>query len=350
MDVMKLSFSSTALNEFLINAAIVAGTGIAAAQLLSGKIALQNALTILMLSYSFFGSIRSLQWIAHDALYGVAAAQRVSNILDIDTKKLVTDDDVLYDSFDGIRFDSVCFAYKERDDVLKDVNLEIAHNQITAIAGESGCGKSTIVNMLLRFYDAREGRITFIGRDYMSIDPADLRRRIIMVPQYVYIFSGTVRDNLLIAKADASSEELLDVLEQVKLRDWIDAQPEGLDAQVGDAGARLSGGQRQKIGIARALLSHAEYIIFDEATSSVDEENEQEIWRCIGELAETRTLIIISHRLSTIRNADRIYLIDAGRVIEAGTHEELMAAGGKYSRLVDEQNALEEGARRRRAV
>ncbi len=350
MDVMKLSFSSTALNEFLINTAIVAGTGIAAAQLLSGKIALQNALTILMLSYSFFGSIRSLQWIAHDALYGVAAAQRVSNILDIDTKKLVTDDDVLYDSFDGIRFDSVCFAYKERDDVLKDVNLEIAHNRITAIAGESGCGKSTIVNMLLRFYDAREGRITFNGRDYMSIDPADLRRRIIMVPQYVYIFSGTVRDNLLIAKADASSEELLDVLEQVKLRDWIDAQPEGLDAQVGDAGARLSGGQRQKIGIARALLSHAEYIIFDEATSSVDEENEQEIWRCIGELAETRTLIIISHRLSTIRNADRIYLIDAGRVIEAGTHEELMAAGGKYSRLVDEQNALEEGARRRRAV
>ncbi len=349
MDVMKLSFSSTALNEFLINAAIVAGTGIAAAQLLSGKIALPGALTILMLSYSFFGSIRSLQWIAHDALYGVAAAQRVSNILDIDTKKIVTQDDTSYNDFDGIRFEHVSFAYKGRDDVLKDVDLEIPHNKVTAIAGESGCGKSTVVNMLLRFYDAREGRITFNGRDYMSIDPAQLRRRIIMVPQYVYVFSGTVRENLLIAKPDASEDELLEALDQVKLLDWIQAQPEGLDAAVGDAGARLSGGQRQKIGIARALLSQAEYIIFDEATSSVDEENEQEIWKCIGELAEMRTLIIISHRLSTIRGADVIYLIDAGKVAESGTHEELMAAGGKYSRLVEEQNELEAGARRRRA-
>jgi ATP-binding cassette subfamily C protein len=165
----------------------------------------------------------------------------------------------------------------------------------------------------------------------------------------VYVFSGTVRENLLIAKPDASEDELLEALDQVKLLDWIQAQPEGLDAAVGDAGARLSGGQRQKIGIARALLSQAEYIIFDEATSSVDEENEQEIWKCIGELAEMRTLIIISHRLSTIRGADVIYLIDAGKVAESGTHEELMAAGGKYSRLVEEQNELEAGARRRRA-
>ena len=345
--VMILNFSSTALNEFLINAAIVAATVIAGAQLLTGKILLTNALTILMLSYGFFGSIRALQWIAHDALLGVAAAQNVSDILEIDTEKPVTDDTAPHNDYDGIRFENVSFSYKNRDRVLKNIDLDIPHNKVTAIAGESGCGKSTIVNMLLRFYDADDGRITFHGRDYRSFDPAELRRKIIMVPQTVYVFSGTIRENLRIAAKDAGDEELYSVLEQVRLLDWVKAQPEGLDASVGDAGARLSGGQRQKIGIARALLSRAEYIIFDEATSSVDEENEREIWNCIGELAETRTLIIISHRLSTIRNADVIYLIDAGVVSEYGDHDALMRADGKYRRLVEEQNALEARGKRR---
>ena len=345
--VMILNFSSTALNEFLINAAIVAATVIAGAQLLTGKILLTNALTILMLSYGFFGSIRALQWIAHDALLGVAAAQNVSDILEIDTEKPVTDDTAPHNDYDGIRFENVSFSYKNRDRVLKNIDLDIPHNKVTAIAGESGCGKSTIVNMLLRFYDADDGRITFHGRDYRSFDPAELRRKIIMVPQTVYVFSGTIRENLRIAAKDAGDEELYSVLEQVRLLDWVKAQPEGLDASVGDAGARLSGGQRQKIGIARALLSRAEYIIFDEATSSVDEENEREIWNCIGELAETRTLIIISHRLSTIRNADVIYLIDAGVVSEDGYHDALMRADGKYRRLVEEQNALEARGKRR---
>lgn len=347
LDVMVLNFSSTALNEFLINAAIVAATGITCGQLVTGDISLTNALTVLMLSYGFFGSIRALQWIAHDALQGVAAAQNVSDILDIDTHKPITDDTHVYNDYHGIRFEHVSFAYKERSSVLTDVNLEIPHKKVTAIVGESGCGKSTIVNMLLRFYDAKEGRITMDGRDYRSISPEALRKRIIMVPQSVYVFSGTVRENLCIAKPDATEEELLEALEQVRLRDWIDIQPEGLDAPVGDAGARLSGGQRQKIGIARALLSQAEYIIFDEATSSVDEENEREIWNCIGDLAQTRTLIIISHRLSTIRNADVIYLIDHGCVGEYGNHSKLIATGGKYSQLVREQNELEQRGRKR---
>lgn len=349
LDVMTLNFSSTALNEFLINAAIVAATVIACVQLLAGKIGLTNALTILMLSYGFFGSIRALQWIAHDALHGVAAAQNVSDILAIDTEKPVTDDEAQYNNFDGIRFEDVRFSYKDREPVLKGVSLDIPRGKVTAIAGESGCGKSTVVNMLLRFYDAAGGRITLDGRDYRSIAPAALRSRIAMVPQSVYIFSGTVRSNLLIADPDADDETLFAALEQVRLLDWVQSQPQGLDAPVGDAGARLSGGQRQKIGIARALLSRAEYVIFDEATSSVDEENEREIWACIGELAQTRTLIIISHRLTTIRSADVIYLIEAGEVREKGTHAELMAAGGLYRRLVEEQDALESRGKRRAA-
>ena len=154
----------------------------------------------------------------------------------------------------------------------------------------------------------------------------------------------------MIAHHYATDAELYEALEQVRLADWVRSQPEGLDAPVGDAGARLSGGQRQKIGIARALLCRAEYIIFDEATSSVDEENEREIWDCIGRLAETRTLIIISHRLSTIRNADVIYLIENGRVREFGSHDRLMALGGVYSELVSQQEELEAMGRRRSAV
>ena len=170
-----------------------------------------------------------------------------------------------------------------------------------------------------------------------------------MVPQTVSLFSGTVRDNLLIASPRASDGELLEALGQVRLRDWVLEQPDGLSTDVGDAGGRLSGGQRQKIGIARALLCKAEYIIFDEATSSVDRQSEQEIWACIDALKETRTLILISHRLSTIRSADCIYVLEGGRIAQQGRHEALMQEDGLYRRLVQEQAALEDHGAAERA-
>ena len=172
--------------------------------------------------------------------------------------------------------------------------------------------------------------------------PEELRKNIIMVPQSVYVFSGTIRENLTIADAKAGEIELRDALEQVRLLEWVDSLPQGLDTFLGEAGAILSGGQRQKIGIARALLSKAQYIIFDESTSSVDQQSEQEIWKCINTLSETRTLIIISHRLSTIRNADIIYVLADGSVEEYGNHEKLIANKGLYSRLVKEQEILEQ--------
>lgn len=162
-----------------------------------------------------------------------------------------------------------------------------------------------------------------------------------MVPQSVSLFSGTLAENLRIAAPQATDEELWEALEQVRLKDWALAQPAGLETDVGDGGGKLSGGQRQKIGIARALLCQAEYIIFDEATSSVDIESEQEIWSCMDELAATRTLIIISHRLSTIRGADVIYVLAGGQIAQQGDHHQLMERQGLYRQLVEEQAALE---------
>lgn len=194
----------------------------------------------------------------------------------------------------------------------------------------------------MRFFDPSSGRILMEGRDLLSLTPEELRRKIIMVPQTVSLFSGTLRENLCLAAPEASEQALWEALDDVWLKDWVLEQPLGLDTDVGDAGQKLSGGQRQKIGIARALLCQAEYIVFDEATSSVDLESEQEIWRCIDSLAQTRTLIIISHRLSTIRGADNIYVLDRGQVAQQGTHAQLMAEPGLYRRLVQEQTLLEQ--------
>ena len=323
MDVMKLSFSSTALNEFLINAAIVAGTCIAAAQLLSGKIALQNALTILMLSYSFFSSIRSLQWIAHDALYGVAAAQRVSNILDIDTKKLVTDDDVLYDSFDGIRFDSVCFAYKERDDVLKDVNLEIAHNQITAIAGESGCGKSTLLRCINGLEPIQGGGITFRGErvDGSTRSIASIRQKVGMVFQNYELFPHkTILENIMLSpllvqkrsRGEVESEAL-QLLERVGLSDKRDSYPR-----------QLSGGQKQRVAIVRALCMHPEVLLFDEVTAALEPEMVREVLDVMLTLArQGMTMVSVTHEMSFAKAvADRVIFIDEGNIVEEGSPDE----------------------------
>lgn len=339
--IMQLNFSSIGLSEIIMNLSIFAAVVIAGVQLFGGVINLPSALTVLMLSFGFFGSIRKLQWIEHEAIQGIAASGKIADVLDVDTSRELSDDTEIKNEFKGIKLENVSFSYDGVKDILKGVDIEIPQNSTVALAGESGCGKSTVVNMLLRFYDSKSGCITLDGRDYMSISPESLRKQIIMVPQSVYIFSGSIRDNLLIANKEAEDELLMQTLDNVKLGDFVRSLPEGLSAGVGDAGSKLSGGQRQKIGIARAILSDAPYIVFDESTSSVDEESEREIWECIKGLGKTRTLIIISHRLSTIRNADKIYVLEDGQVTEEGSHKVLMDNRGVYSRLVSEQNELE---------
>lgn len=349
MDVMKVNFSAFLFTETVIYSTVVASAVIVCRQMVRGQVTLSQALMVLMLSYSFFSAMRALMNATHSALTGIAAAQNIAETLDIDTTRPYKPALEKKGSFEGVTFDDVTFSYDGRKDVLKDLDMTFEKGRMTAIVGRSGCGKSTVAALLMRFSDPGKGSIDLEGTDYVSMRPEELRRNIAMVPQAVSIFSGTIEDNLRIADPDASEERLMDALDRVRLKEWVLAQPAGLKTDVGDGGARLSGGQRQKIGIARALLSDAPYIIFDEATSSVDVESEGEIWACIGELAPKRTPIVISHRLSTIARADKIYVIQDGRSAESGSHAELMAQNGLYSRLVREQDELERHGERRLA-
>ena len=339
---MKINFTSFLLTEGIIYGAIVIcliHTGI---DLKNEIITIGSSLTVLLLSYSYFSSIRTLMNATHGALTAVSAAQKLEDIISIDTTRPY-DTSIPNDkeNYNGIKFEHINFSYTKDKEILKDINLTIPKGSVVALAGLSGCGKSTLASLIMRFVDASSGDIYIEGKHYNSMSVQELRKKIILVPQTVYLFTGTIRDNLLLAKANATDKELYEVLEQVKLKDFVDSLEDGLNSSVGDSGSRLSGGQRQKIGIARALLSNAPYIIFDEATSAVDSDSEQEIWKCIEELSNTKTLIIISHRLSTIQNANIIYMLENGKILESGNHEELMKNKKLYYRLVTEQDALE---------
>lgn len=346
MKTMKMNFSSFLLTDTMIYTSVFAATIITCGEVAKGNLSLSGALMVLMLSYSFFTAVRSLMNATHQALTGVAAAQNVAEILDIDTSRPYIGADKK-ENADDIVLKDVDFSYDKKRKILSDVNIDIEKGKMTAFVGKSGCGKSTIASLLMRFLDADRGEITIDGTNYISISPDELRKNIVMVPQTVTIFTGTIRENLLIANPAATDQEMWQALEDAKLADWVKSLPEGLDTQVGDAGGKLSGGQRQKTGIARALLKNAPYIIFDEATSSVDIDSENEIWDCINSLAPKRTPIVISHRLSTIGKADMIYVINGGKVREKGNHRQLMAENGLYKDLVTEQLRLENHGERR---
>lgn len=339
---MKINFTSFLVTELLIYAAITVSLVICITGMRNGDITIAQALTVLMLSYSYFSAIRQLMSASHSALTAISAAGKVEEILQTDTSRpynpeLPADPE----HFDGIRMEHVSYGYEGRSRALQDVSLTIPRGSSVALVGLSGCGKSTAASLLMRFCDPDQGTIFIEGKEYRSVTPQQLRTNIAMVPQQVNLFSGTIRENLLLADPNANDEKLKEALSEAGLGSFLKTLPKGLDSDVGNAGAELSGGQRQKMGIARALLSEAQYMIFDEATSSVDPQSEREIWETIGRLSKTRTLIIISHRMSTIQNANCIYVLEKGVVAQRGSHAELMQQGGLYRELVTRQQAME---------
>jgi len=341
MAMMKVNFLSFLMSDGIIYLSIFISTWMAVSQYHQGILSLSDTLMILMMSFTFFGSVRSLMSATHSALAGVAASARVEEIMMIDASKKEADMQTMVQPYQGFEVKDAVFSYGSDKTILDHVSLKIPQGKTIALVGRSGSGKSTIAHLLMHFDDLEEGKILLNGQDICAYSTEKLRQEIIMVPQNVGLFSGTIASNLRIADENCSDERLWEALEEVRLKEKVESFENGLYSTVGDAGARLSGGERQKIGIARALLSGAPYIIFDEATSSVDIESENEIWDCLHQLSKTKTLIIISHRLSTIKNADCIYVLEHGRVIESGRHEELMKEQKLYHALVLEQQILE---------
>ena len=339
-EFMKVNFTSFLVTEGIIYITLFLCVFIAINGFVNKTMDLSGVLMILLLGYSYFGSIRQLMSATHDALTAVSAATRAEEILAVESEKIRQNKK--QDSYqEGILLKDVSFSYEGRKEVLQNINIEIEKSKTTALVGLSGCGKSTIASMLMKFIYPSSGAIYLNGKDYACMNREEIAKYIVMVPQTVSLFNDTIRNNLLVANPFASDEQLWQVLHEVSLDKHIQKMSDGLDTMVSEFGSNLSGGQKQMMGIARALLTDAEYIIFDEATSAVDPESEKIIWDCINKLSKKRTLIIISHRLSAIRNADEIIVLRAGAVEEIGNHDELMKNHGLYRDLVEEQNKLE---------
>ena len=329
-EFMKVNFTSFLVTEGIIYITLFLCVFIAINGFVNKTMDLSGVLMILLLGYSYFGSIRQL----------MSAATRAEEILAVESEKIRQNKK--QDSYqEGILLKDVSFSYEGRKEVLQNINIKIEKSKTTALVGLSGCGKSTIASMLMKFIYPSSGAIYMNGKDYACMNRKEIGEYIVMVPQTVSLFNDTIRNNLLVANPFASDEQLWQVLHEVSLDKHIQKMSDGLDAMVSEFGSNLSGGQKQMMGIARALLTDAEYIIFDEATSAVDPESEKIIWDCIDKLSKKRTLIIISHRLSAIRNADQIIVLRAGAVEEIGNHDELMKNHGIYRDLVEEQNKLE---------
>ena len=337
MRVLTMQLNSISIMDLVAFGGAALGIGLAVSQYTAGRLSLGGCVLVLLLSADFFLPMRQLGSYFHIAMNGMAASDRIFRLLDM-PEPPAGGRPVPADT--AIRCRDLRFGYEPGREILRGVDLDLPQGGFVALVGESGCGKSTLAALLTGRVKGWQGQVTMGGVPLEKLDETGLLRTVTCLGHNAWLCKGTLADNLRLGAPDATDEQLWDALKRAKL-DGFARQAGGLDAPVAERGANLSGGQRQRLALARALLQDSPVYIFDEATSNIDAESENDIMSEIHRLARTRTVLLISHRLANAAGADRIYVLENGRVAQQGRHAELLAAGGLYARLWNTQQELE---------
>ncbi|MBQ7920594.1 MAG: ABC transporter ATP-binding protein/permease [Lachnospiraceae bacterium] len=337
MKVLTMQLNSITIMDLIAYGGAALGVILSVTQYRGGNVSLEGCLLIILLSADFFIPMRQLGSFFHIAMNGMAASDKIFRLLDLteeEEKQEKIGEDVT------IVCESLKFSYEEDREILHGVDMRFPKGSFTSIVGESGCGKSTVAAILMGRNKGYTGCVTIGGKELSELGEDSILEKITYISHQSYLFKGTVRDNLLMGKADATEEEMWQALESVKLDGFL-RQEKGLDTRLLEKASNLSGGQCQRLALARALLHDSEVYIFDEATSNIDVESENDIMAQIVRLAETKTIILISHRLVNVTGSDNIYVLDNGKVAEVGNHRELLEKKGVYAQLWNTQQSLE---------
>lgn len=326
-------FSLNSGQALIVSSAMAAMLLFAAYYVVIGEMTIGDFTLVNAFMFQLFAPLNFLGFVYREIKASVANIERMFELLD--EQPTVKDDgkEVLHIPHGQVQFADVSFGYQDSRQILNQLNLNVAAGQTLAVVGASGAGKSTLTKLLFRFYDPNSGAILIDGQDIRTVPQHQLRKALGIVPQEPVLFNATLRENLLYAKPEATDAELDEVIAMAQLKNFVANTPDGLNTVVGERGLKLSGGEKQRVAIARMLLKRPKIMLFDEATSSLDSASEQSIMAAIKSVAKERTAIIIAHRLSTVIDADSIAVLEQGQLVEQGTHDELLAKNGRYAQL-----------------